>query len=42
MVYVVFPRVAVDENVIKVDHKKFTHVWAEDFFHDAHEGAWGI
>ena len=34
--------VAVDENVIKIDHKKLTHVWAEDFSHKAHEGTWDI
>ena len=33
---------AMDENVIEVDHKKLTHVWAEDFGHKMHEGARGI
>ena len=42
MFKVVLLRLAVDEDVIKVDHKELSHVRIEDFCHEAHEGAWGI
>ena len=42
MLKVVLLGVAVDENIIEVDHKKLTHVWAEDFRHKTHESCWGI
>ena len=42
MFKVVFLGLAVDEDVIKVDHKELSHVRTEDFCHEAHKGAWGI
>ena len=42
MLKVVFLGVAIDENVIKVDHKELSHVRTEDFCHKTHEGAWAF
>ena len=42
MFKVVLLRLAVDEDVIKVDRKELSHVRMDDFCHEVHKGAWGI
>ena len=42
MLKMVFLGVAIDEDIIKVDYKKLSHVRTKDFYHETHEGARGI
>ena len=42
MVHVVFLELAVDEDVIKVDHQEVSYVGIKDLGHEAHKSAWGI
>ena len=42
MFKVVFLKLTVDEDIVKVDHKELSHVRMKDFCHEAQKGAWGI
>ena len=42
MLKVVLLGLAVDEDVIKIDHKELSNVRMEDLCHEVHKGAWGI
>jgi len=42
MVNMVCPRLAIYQDVIKIDDQKFFHKWLKNVSHESHKGNWSI